>query len=1135
MKKKLLLLGLLPILGVGATSTRGVNASSGKMDRFFSDIGNDRTKYCQKAMDLNARIADEGVVLLKNEDGFLPMAKASKVSLAGKSSVSLVRGGAGSGAGSVSSGITEIKMVGSLEDAGLVVNKTLSSFYEDSSKSGRGRDNGNSGWTGISEVIIGETALNKYPQNVISSLDEYNDAAIFVISREGSEGCDVKTCNAHDTEKDPKPISKRHALEMSINEEALFEELKKHTDNIIIVVNSGNAYECDVFEKDPAVKAVLWIGTPGANGAGAVGRILVGDVNPSGKTVDTWTRDFTLDPSFQNFSDNAQNNLTTDSKGNEIYAPADTLFNADGSPVRSDGSYKGAPKWSDQKNKVVEYGLNGVRPSAFLNYEEGIYVDYRYYETVYADLVAKEGKANADTWYDGDYGVVYPFGYGLSYTSFSQEIVKCDVADMAISAKNKDLHINLEVKVTNTGSVAGKEAVQVYFKPPYIKGQIEKAYNNLCGIGKTGLLQPGESENVKVDFYLQDVASYDFSDANKNNFCGYELDAGTYGISINKSAHEEYASVSFTVSETLKYEEDRYTGYPVENRFTDNGFYSSLPSEDDFEFTQMSRNNFEATFPTAPTIESRTLGEHSRVQEFFTHRFTMADVEESTDWEYVPEDVYKSKADIEELGWEQAASKIAKANRTLQFKDMVGVPLDDPKWDELLNQFTWEEMEQFVDGASHNPGMDEIGKPNTNDSDGPSKFKIMWWCGGPIVAATFNERLAKEQGDCVGMEAHIESTYGWAGPGVNIHRSPFGGRNFEYYSGDPFLTGRIAGRVVEGATDKGIYCFFKHFAVNDQEKHREGVAAFLTEQALREIYLKPFQMCIQEGKSTGIMSSYNRLGLMETAASYPLLTEVLRNEWGFKGSVISDMTHHGNSAFDAGMYENINNRMLAGCNNQLDGDDYSGDMNCYWSATANDGKGAPVYKSASNATIESYSWWYAVRNNCKECLYMCANCGAMSTKFDGIDNDMVFSGSVNNRIVANVGDSLDIEVTYGEDAYTGKMIDPATPLPEGLSFDGTNITGTVDEPCNVFIRVIYTDDLENIKGNTLNLTVLAVGQTEASSLGEQKDDNDKKDEEKKTEQPKEKKCGGSVVAASALVSILAIAGAGLLLTRRKEN
>ena len=1083
-------------------------------------------KLNKKAMNLNIKIAEEGVVLLKNQDGFLPMAKNSKVSLVGKSSTSLVRGGAGSGAGNVSNGITEVKMDDSLDAAGLDVNKKLVNFYRDDSKSGSGRTNGNNGWKGISEVTIGETPLSKYSTELINSLDEFNDAAIFVISREGSEGCDVKTCNASDDQKNPSPISKRHALEMSINEEALFKELKKHTDNIIIVINSGNAYECDVFERDESVKAVLWMGTPGANGAAAVGSIIVGDVNPSGKTVDTWTRDFTLDPSFQNFSDNAQTNLTTDSNGIEIYAPQDTLFNANGTPVRSDGTFVGKPVYEDEKNKVVKYGLNGVRPSAYLDYEEGIYVDYRFYETVYADLLASTDKATADAWYEGEHGVVYPFGHGLSYTEFEQEIVSCDIAGKTLNKEDKNTHINLKVKVTNVGSVKGKDAVQVYFKAPYITGGIEKAYNNLCGIGKTGDIEPGESEVVDIDFYLQDVASYDFKDSNNNGFKGYELDAGEYGISVNKSAHEEYNSVKFNISETMKYEVDRYTGYTVENRFTDNGFYSSLPSEEDRVFTQLSRADFEGTFPTHPTMESRTLGTNSRVEEFYTHRFTMDDVEVETNWEYVPEDVYKTKEDIEALGWTQQKTVLSSSQRTVTFKDMVGTSLDDPKWDTLMNELTWEEMEQFVDGNSHNPAINQIGKPNTNDSDGPSKFKIMWWCGGPIVAATFNEKLAKEQGECVGMEGHLEDTYGWAGPGVNIHRSPFGGRNFEYYSGDPFLTGRIAGRVVAGATDQGIYCFFKHFAVNDQEKHREGVSCFLTEQALREIYLKPFQMCIQEGRSTGIMSSYNRLGLMETAASYPLLTEVLRHEWGFKGSIISDMTHHGNSAFDAGMYENINNRLLAGCNNQLDGDDYSGDMNCSWDPTANDGKGAPTYLSAATGEkIESYSWWYAVRTCAKECLWMCAQSGAMSTSLDVLDVDMKFSNTKDGVLVTNIGSDINVDVTFGNfDEYNDVRIDSSTPLPDGLTFDGTSIKGSVDTACNVFIKVIFEDDLGKTVGNSFELIVLAVPQQEAAEIGATP----------KVE-PKTAGCCGSIVAVSALISTITLAGAGLLALKRKEK
>jgi len=1128
MKKKLLLLGILPVLGIGASSTISVSAFDGKLESsFYSDVGSDRTTYCQKAMKLNSEIADEGVVLLKNIDNFLPLAKGSTISVTGKSSTSLVRGGAGSGSGSVSSGITEVKMDGSLKDAGFNTNQKFVDFYSSSSLSGSGRTNGNTSWKGISQVTIGETALSKYPADVLDSLSE-SDAAILLIAREGSEGCDVKTCDCRDSNSDP--ISDRHALELSKNEEALYNELKDRGVPIIVVVNSGNVFECDVFEKDDDVKAVIWMGTPGANGAGAIGRILAGDVNPSGKAVDTWARDFTLDPTFQNFSDNAQTNPIKDANGNITkYAPADSMFNADGTPVRSDGTFKGEPTWEDEANHVVNYGLNGVRPSSFVNYEEGIYVDYRYYETVYADIKAASGEKAANAWYESENGVVYPFGHGLSYTTFDQKIKSCDVAWQTVT--NKDTHVRMKIEVTNTGKVAGKDAVQVYFKAPYTAGGIEKAYNTLCGIGKTGLIQPGEKEIVDVDFYLQDVANYDFSDANKNGFYGYELDAGSYQISLNKSAHEEYDAVDFKIAETFKYETDRFTGHKVENRFTDNNFYSSLPGEKDVEFTQFKRSDRENTFPSHPTLEDRTLKSGSRVEEFYTHRFTMADVEESTAWEYLPEAVYKSKADIEALGWTQNnGTKLAKASRTYQITDMIGAELDDPRWDTILNEMTWDEMDQFVDGGSHNPKVDEIGKLDSGDSDGPSKYLIMWWCGGPIVAATFNQELALRQGECIGEESHIQngSTYGWAGPGVNIHRSPFGGRNFEYYAADPFITGAIAGRVVAGATNKGLYCFFKHFAVNDQEKHREGVSAFLTEQALREIYLKPFQMCIQEGKSTGIMSSYNRLGLMETAASYQLLTEVLREEWGFKGSIISDMTHHGNSAFDAGMYENINNRILAGCNNQLDGDDYTNDMNCKWDKTANGGKGAPVYKSATTGNnVESYSWWYGVRTMCKECLWMNAQCGVYS-KTLAPTAGATFSGIKAGMLTVNKNQEFEVEFKLPDEidgnisleVYPESQIDPEE---LGLSVKGSKIVGKVAESGSWFVRLLV-DDGTNVYGSSFELVVLATSQSHMEPI------------EKPAEEKEEKKgCGGSVIAVSAMISSISLLGLAFVGLKRKED
>ena len=515
----------------------------------------------------------------------------------------------------------------------------------------------------------------------------------------------------------------------------------------------------------------------------------------------------------------------------------------------------------------------------------------------------KASGQNADEWYNGNKGVVYPFGYGLSYTTFSQEIVSSNLDEKPISDPNKQVEV--KVKVTNTGAVAGKEVVQLYWKAPYFAGGIEKASKVLCAFDKTDILEPGASQELTLKFYIQDFANYDFSDANGNKFKGYELDGGNYQVVLGKNAHEEIDKIDFSVTKKgIKFLVDRYTGNKVENRFTDNGFYSSLPGENDIEFTQMHRDDFANTFPTHPTIEDRTLGENSRVEEFFTHEFTLADIDVETTYEYMPKAAYKTKQDIEALDWTQAEDTSGEV--TINFKELLNSEMDDPRWKDFMDQMTFSEMLQFVSGGgNHNPAISRLGKDSTGDSDGPQRFKYMWWPSGPIVAATYNVDLAKKQGECVGMEGKIQGTQGWAGPGVNIHRSPFGGRNFEYYSADPFLTGRISGRVVAGATDRGVYCYFKHFAVNDQEKGREGISAFVTEQALREIYLKAFQLPIQEGKALGIMSSYNRLGLMETAASYPLLTEVLRNEWGFKGSIISDMTHHSNSAHNRNCYENI--------------------------------------------------------------------------------------------------------------------------------------------------------------------------------------------------------------------------------------
>ena len=1161
MKKKILIPIFLAAMAVPLCFSKGSNA----VEAQFLGETNNETAYKEHASKIGAQLADEGFVLLKN-DGFLPCdTDGAKITIAGKSSWNLARGGAGSGSGSIASGVQAFDVYSSMEAVGCETNQTIKAFYckqgsrglESNNDSGIGRTNGNDGWKGNSQVQIGETPVDLYSDAILDSMDEYNDFAIQVITREGSEGCDVKAIDARDF--DPRcgssnvsatpedQITDKHALELSDNEADLLALLEEHFDHVIIVINSSNVFECGVFEEDPQVSAVLWIGNPGDVGPGAIGRIISGQVNPSGHTVDTWARDFKKDPTYQNFSDNAQTNdftfKTSDSSyysKTMNYAAQDTMINPDGSPTRSYGTDKNysntsSPRWLNEEAKVVQGGLNGVKPSAYVSYEEGIYLDYRYYETKYDDM-AKQNKDAADSWYEGDSGVVYPFGYGLSYTTFRQRIVSTNIRNGTLKSGNYEVKVDVNVK--NTGDVAGKEVVELYWRAPYTAGGIEKASKVLCAFDKTKLLEPGESQTLTLKFFTQDFANYDFSDANNNGFKGYELDGGDYELVLGKNAHEEIETVPFKVAESgIKYENDRFTGHKVENRFTDRGFYDCLPIEGGVEFEQFSREDFDESFPEHPTIASRTMQQGNRVEEFFNHEFSIADIDADSNFEYVPEAAKVTKEDIEALGWTQGNGKT-----DVKFTDLLNTDIDDPRWKDFMDQLTYNEMLEYVYGPrNHNTDISRLSKPSTGDSDGPQRFRIMWWVSGPIVAATYNVDLAKKQGDCYGIEAHLSSnTYGWAGPGVNIHRSPFGGRNFEYYSADPFLTGRIAGRVVAGASDKGIYCYFKHFVVNDQEKNREGTSTFLTEQDLREIYLKPFQMCIQEGKSTGLMSSYNRLGMMETAASYPLLTEVLRDEWGFKGSIISDMTHSGNSSVNFKCYENINNRVLSGCDQQLDnGGGFKSNINCQWDSAL----GVPTFKK-DGVTYESYSWWYAVRTCAQRVVWMCARCGVNSktllTPAEGVELSNVERGIYNNEINKNV--EIEVELPDNLDGAS-VTIDPFTPLPEGLSFDGNKITGSVSEPVNKFIHILIENNGTTV-GVSFELRILANGNN--GVVEGLSDDTIDPDDPGSSSNPggsstpadPEKSgggCGGNIVTTSALIGLIAIAGISALLFSKKRK
>ncbi|MCR5309109.1 MAG: glycoside hydrolase family 3 C-terminal domain-containing protein [Bacilli bacterium] len=1150
MRKRLLI--PLFLAGMAAAALASENQSIGVDAKFIGEFG-ERNAYIEHANKINNQLAEEGFVLLKN-DGTFPIGKNSKITLVGNACVNFSKGAYLGDISYLRKHIDEIDFPTSLTNAGFQVNQTSLNFYK---RSRNGRTNGNDGWKGNCEVTIGEDPIEDVlaDNELINSFKEYNDLAIQVITRDGSEGCDVLTIDATDNVKFGE--SNKHALELSDNEQALFDELHNHFNKILILINSSNIFECDKFMNDPHVAGILWVDHIGYNCNKVITDILCGNVNPSGRTVDTWTRDFTKDPSFQNFSDNRHNTGVTipNRNGKQYHQSADTMFNADGTPMRDYGADKTYTNTSnpnyleDPQYKVVKGGLNGVKPASFVSYEEGIYNDYRYYETRYADM-AKVNKENADTWYNGDSGVVFPFGYGLSYTTFKQEIVRVNPLAETVLDRNSDL-IEVSVKVTNTGNVAGKDAVQLYWKAPYTAGGIEKADHVLCAFDKTGTIEPGKSQTVHLTFHLQDVADYDYKDANNNGHVGYELDEGNYAIMCMKNAHESYGEVALKVKNGgITYDKDRYTGNKVINRFTNRGFFSSMPGEKDIEFTEMSRSNFETTFPHYPSFEDRKVKECSRYEEILTTPFDLVSFEEGKNYDFLPSEVHKSEQD--------GANWVQKGEHTIQLKEMASLDIDDPKWEEFINEFSWTELMRFVEEhRMSSPSMESIGKESSSEGDGAQKFSIMPWVCPPIVAATFNPRLAHEQGECIGMESQISGKDGWWGPNLNLRRSPFGGRNLYFYSADPFLTGRIASQVVKAATDRGVYAYVRNFALAEQEKNREGLSTFVNEQALRELYLKPFQMVVEEGKTVGIMTAYNRIGNMEAAANYPLLTEVLREEWGFDGSLLSDMIHTGNSSYNHKCYEDITFRVMAGCNCQQDSNGFKDATKEYvvWVEDVNNGKDAPVCVGKENQI--AWSFWYACRKAVKEHLHMIVNSTAMQRGLTQVVGKTNLDVLINEDVSLNVADDLinksDIkdEIVNVFDSSNNKTqkilksvdsyeINNRCTLPEGVSLNRE--TGVISGKftysqlarIDVIANLTFTDGTSGCVAYQYVIDVvpyrdidIVEGIIDDPIIEEPNNNNN-------NEIVVEKGCNGSIGATSIFVSSLALVGMLLMVLSRKK-
>lgn len=783
------------------------------------------------AQEVNLKLAEEGFVLLKNENAALPMNKGARISVFSKNSVNLSYGGSGSGGFDTSN---NKDLYESLNDAGFVTNPTLKRFYE-SSQSGPVRtanssdlDNGDN-----QKIATAETPQSKYTDAVRNSYADYSDAALVVITRIGGEGFDLPRYQG-DSEGAVSPDS--HYLELDQNEIDLLTAVTDGTfKRVVVVFNTPSSFEA-TFLKDSAyaafadkIDAAVWIGFTGSNGITALGEILNGDVNPSGRLVDTWAADFTKNPSFVNFGTGCLPDTTDKYDGGMYYS---------------------------------------------VDYEEGIYVGYRYYET--------RGETDGEDWYNAN--VVYPFGYGLSYTTFDWTVGDASASEIELGTT-----ITVPVTVKNTGSVAGKEVVQLYASAPYTLGGIEKAHKVLVGFAKTKLLQPGESETVTVSFDPYSAASYDYRDANSNGFSGYELEAGEYTLYVSRNAHESEKAIALNLAADVQIGTDPTTDSEVVNRYTDSENFL----DSDWQLDAMlSRADWEGTWPTPQTAQQHA-GTDRLYEEIRSEEHNNPTDFDSEEYPWFGEEPTLTLRDLlpsaEAEGYEPVVS------------------YDDERWEELMMGCDEEEMIALINnGAYHTLAMESVGLPATIHGDGPSGFTCFMskeqvngtcqYVSEPVMASTWNINLMNELGEAIGEEGTIgdkatgqpySSIYA---PGVNIHRSPFGGRCSEYFSEDPFISGMMGAAEVQGIQSRGVLPTVKHFVANEQETHRSigGDLSWLSEQALREIYLKPFEYTVKLGETRGIMTSFNRIGTRWTGGDYRLLTEILRNEWGFNGLVICD-------------------------------------------------------------------------------------------------------------------------------------------------------------------------------------------------------------------------------------------------------
>lgn len=811
---------------------------------FLSGTGNrdfdsdDFNKASTQSDALCQKIAEEGIVLLKNEDNCLPLTESKKINVFGWSSTE--QGFLLSGIGSGSSTINEdkkISLLKGLEEDGFEYNKELEKFYNDYDSSTFSFKTGST-----NRINLIEPSIDEYSDELIDNAINFSDTAMVVISRVGGENVgeiptEQKKSHGQATDKS------RTYLELSIEEEELLDMVKENFTKVIVVINSTNQMQLG-FLKDENVQAALYVGVTGQSGAKAIGKILDGTVNPSGHLTDTLAYDYTAEPAFK----------------------------------------------------------NRIQQSNNIEYREDIYIGYKYYET--ADELGYFSDVDNDYGYGYEGVVAYPFGFGLSYTTFEWKLESSSINNNG--SLKKDDTITLTFSCENTGSVAGKAVMEVFYKAPYKDGEIEKSSINLLEFAKTKELKPKEKqENITIEFSPYDMASYDCYDKNNNGKATWELDDGDYTIQFMDDSHNlkemDQNSLTFHVDDTIIYDKDPVTGNEVKNRFTGEDAYSGVPIDastiHNSEVTYLSRTSFENTFPEKATIpeisdEVTKANNYTNIS-YDTTEMPLTDQDNGL---YLITKEDGTKASMDDLTGKSSAS--LKYNDELICE--IGENYDSEKLTKLVQQMSTTELKNIVEnGGFHTVAVESIGKTRQDEFDGPAGFNTTTqtgdntgaWTAFPnetLIGQTWSKEIAHEMGVSMATEGKATGLTGWYAPGVNLHRTAFNGRNYEYYSEDPVLSGYMAANVILGAKENGLHCYLKHFTLSEPGVNAKGYNTWLTEQNFRENYLKPFEIAVKKGGSNAIMTAFNSVGGVWAGANYAMNVSVLRDEWGFRGSLITD-------------------------------------------------------------------------------------------------------------------------------------------------------------------------------------------------------------------------------------------------------